>query len=479
MGVSVLLVNPNQMKPAIAPLGLEYLAEALDIHGLGVEVLDLCFEPDAQKALASAVDGGEFGLVGITVRNTDDCYLATQQSFIPHITEVVGWVREYTNAPVVLGGSGFSVSPSGILRRTGADFGVVGDGEIPLVRLANCVAEDAVTDEYCAQNPGLAMRRNGTVIINPPTWESFGQLPLRRRWLDNKRYFAEGGQAGIETKRGCPRKCIYCGDRHSKGRDVRTRPAIAAAREIMTLLEQGIDYLHTCDSEFNIPGYHAEAVSRELIRLGLADNLHWYAYCTPRPFTAKMAQAMAQAGCVGINFGADNGDERILQRLGRWHRPDDIRNAAKLCKDNGIACMFDLLLGGPGETEESVRATIELMKELEPDCVGVAVGIRIYPGTPMERIVRREGYTSANPNLRGQLEDNDDMVMPVFYLTAELGDGIFELLKDLIGDDRRFFFGGAPDESVDYNYSDHQPLVEAIRDGARGAYWDILRKMNA
>ena len=52
-------------------------------------------------------------------------------------------------------------------------------------------------------------------------------------------------------------------------------------------------------------------------------------------------------------------------------------------------------------------------------------------------------------------------------------------MKELVGDDRRFFLPGGPDETRDYNYNDNDVLVQAIRNGARGAYWDILRQMRA
>ena len=63
---------------------------------------------------------------------------------------------------------------------------------------------------------------------------------MTRRWVDNRRYFREGGQAGIETKRGCPCRCVYCADPVAKGRQTRTRPPEAVADEVERLLEQGI-----------------------------------------------------------------------------------------------------------------------------------------------------------------------------------------------------------------------------------------------
>ena len=83
MGLNVLLVNANRMKPAVAPIGLDYVAQALDAAGHHVELLDLCFVPDAVSAIGKRFAAGRPGpdLVGLTVRNTDDCYFASQESF--------------------------------------------------------------------------------------------------------------------------------------------------------------------------------------------------------------------------------------------------------------------------------------------------------------------------------------------------------------------------------------------------------------
>jgi hypothetical protein len=74
---------------------------------------------------------------------------------------------------------------------------------------------------------------------------------------------------------------------------------------------------------------------------------------------------------------------------------------------------------------------------------------------------------------------------PTFYISPSLGDDPAGLVAELIGGDKRFFTSGKSDQPepregpAGYNYNENQPLVEAIRNGARGAYWDILRRLNA
>jgi len=283
---------------------------------------------------------------------------------------------------------------------------------------------------------------------------------MTRRWADNRRYFREGGQAGFETKRGCTGGCVYCADPVAKGKQTRARAPEAVADEIERLLSLGIDHLHTCDSEFNMPPWHALAVCREFERRGLGEKLRWYAYCAPSPFSPELAVAMRRAGCVGINFGTDSGDEAMLRRLGRCYAPEDILNATRWSKETGMTVMLDLLLGAPGESRESLTRTIELMKRVGPDVAGVSVGVRLYPGT----------------SLAEQLGAGQDTSQPVFHLEPAVAPFVFDLLDALIGDDPRFLYFDPNRPERNYNYNANQRLTEAIRKGHRGAYWDILRR---
>jgi hypothetical protein len=207
----------------------------------------------------------------------------------------------------------------------------------------------------------------------------------------------------------------------------------------------------------------------EIVRRHLGDKLRWYAYCAPVPFSPELARLMHRAGCVGINFGVDSGDEEILGRLKRDFTPPDILNASLACKAEGIAVMLDLLLGSPGESRDSIIRTIELMRRAEPDRVGVAVGVRVYPGTELAKVVTQDG-------LREGLSGGDGPSDPLFFLEPRIAPFASELLDQLIGGDRRFLFfdPGRPDRN--YNYNANQRLVDAIKKGYRGAYWDILRR---
>jgi radical SAM superfamily enzyme YgiQ (UPF0313 family) len=462
----VALVNTNRMRPPIAPIGLDYVAEALQAAGHEPVVLDLCWAMHWPRAVERYFADEHYGLIGISLRNTDDCAFSSRQSFLGEYARMVEAIREHTDEPIILGGVGFSTMPEQVLEICAADAGVWGEGEFAFPALAGALAARRDWRDV----PGLVWRDGDGPRRNPPSYGDLASLPaMTRSFLDNRRYFTEGGQAGFETKRGCSGRCSYCADPVAKGRQVRMRPPAAVADELAALLAQDSDHLHTCDSEFNLPAEHAAAVCEEIMRRGLGERLRWWAYCAPAPFSRELAGLMRRAGCAGINFGTDSGDVEMLQRLRREFGPEDIANAARWCREAGIVTMFDLLLGAPGETEASLTRTLELMQRVAADRVGVSLGVRIYPGTELAAQVARG-------ELAEGLTEGDGLFAPRFFLEPRLAEGAAALIDRLTAGDPRFLFFDPSRPRSNYNYNANARLVEAISQGCRGAYWDILRR---
>ncbi|MHC4369539.1 MAG: B12-binding domain-containing radical SAM protein [Planctomycetota bacterium] len=321
------LVNTNTMSPAIGPLGLDYVAGAARESSVETDVLDLCFQADPSEAMRRYFRDRSPELVGISFRNVDDCFWPSADWFVPALKGTVETIRSMTDAPVVIGGVGYSIFPERILKYTGADFGICGDGEIATVELIGRLRQR----RDFAGVPGLVWRHGGEVRSNSPSWPDPISLSTARDSIDNLRYFEQGGQCGLETKRGCNRKCIYCADPLAKGNVLRLRDPREVADEAESLASRGIDVLHFCDSEFNVPRSHAAAVCEEFHNRSLGDRIRWYAYLSPLPFDADLARAMARAGCVGINFTGDSGSESMLWTYRQRHGKKDLAEAVKLC----------------------------------------------------------------------------------------------------------------------------------------------------
>jgi tryptophan 2-C-methyltransferase len=473
MARRVSFVNTNQVKPAIAPIAFDYLSAPMQRAGFELTLLDLCFADDCDAAIAAHCRAQAPDYWAVTLRNTDDVYFSSGYSFLDKIRDIVASLRRARPVPIVMGGAGFSVMPEKLLDYLGADFGIVREGEFSFPELLTCL-EGARPFTHV---PGVVYRTTAGVRSTPLDHDTFGRLdllgPHKRELVDNKHYFAKGGQIGIETKRGCNRTCIYCVEPLIKGRKVRMRNPDDVVDEMESLVDRGINVFHINDSEFNLSVAHPLALCRAIVRRNLADRIQWYAYGMPRPFPDELAAAMKAAGCVGMNFGVDSASAKMLGILRRTFRPADIEHAVNAAKRHGLEHILELLFGAPGETKDTVRETIEFVKRIDPERVSVTVGLRIFPGTELERMVRSEGLSGSNPNLHGHIDGNGDLLHPVFYLPTSLGPEPQKFIAELIGDDRRFF--GANDRLFNYNAND--ALVEAIAQGERGAYWSILNRL--
>ena len=463
---TVMLINANVTRPPVSPVGLEYVGEALVDAGIPVRVLDLSFESDWKASLRRELRQNEPLAVGISVRNTDDCSFISRKSFLPWIRDVVSEVKHLSQAYIVLGGVGFSVLPEDTLRLTEAHFGVAGDGEEAIVGIARCL----INNEEFSDLPNLVYLYEGNITRSRKAYVNLASLSAPRRQLfDNKKYEALGAMVGIETKRGCPRHCIFCADPVAKGSTIRLRLPGTLVQEFKNLITQGVTWFHLCDSEFNVPILHAKEICHAIINAGLGDSIRWYCYCSPAPFDRELAGLMRRAGCNGICFGVDSLCDEQLLKLGCYHSTGDVVSLVSILKEEGINYMFDLLIGGPGETEETLRITIGKARELDIPLAGISAGVRVYPDTPLGNAIAG-GFDKDGLYPKGE----HTFYEPVFYLSPSLGQDASLLINMLVADDPRFLFLNAPEGKGSYNYANAEALYQMIKEGARGAYWEIL-----
>jgi radical SAM superfamily enzyme YgiQ (UPF0313 family) len=468
----VTLINTNQVKPSIAPIGLDYLHGSLVRAGFEVELLDLCFSEDFEADIANYCSTRRPDFWGVTLRNSDDTYFASQHSFMTLVQRMVQVVKRHSDAPITMGGVGFSIMPKQILDYCQADFGIVCEGEVSFPLLLTRLAKGESYDDIS----GLVYRTADGFKQNPTSYADLSQVGAHsRNFIDNKKYFALGGQAGIETKRGCNRACIYCVEPRVKGSKVRLRDPAHVVDEMESLLDRGIYAFHVNDSEFNLDIDHARAFCDEIRRRNLHERVQWYAYGMPAPFPDRLARSMSEAGCAGMNFGVDSASEKMLRVLKRTFRPKHIAAAVETCKRYQLPYMIEILFGAPGETAETVKETIDFLRQIDAERVFITVGLRVFPDTELEEMVRGEGISPDNPNLYGVIKDNDKLIYPLFYLASQIAPNPPEYIGQLIGDDPRFF--GVNTSNMNYNAN--QLLVEAIERGERGAYWAILADIGA
>ena len=131
---------------------------------------------------------------------------------------------------------------------------------------------------------------------------------------------------------------------------------------------------------------------------------------------------MARAGCKNVSLGFESGSENILNIMNKKFKPYEIRETSYLLTKNDIRQMGFLLLGGPGETRETVQQSLDFVDAMQPDSLKVTVGIRIYPDTPLSKYAAQKGV----------IAPDDDLLFPTFYLEKELENWLPETVANFM-----------------------------------------------
>lgn len=405
----ILLINSNTEKLPypVPPLGLCLAAASLQGE-YDVMIYDGAF--DSGAALPGIVSDYRPDYVGLSLRNIDDMNILKPADYIGLVREkFIEPLRGLTAAPLILGGSGFSIFPEYLVRYFGADYGVVGEGEAVLPRLIATL--DGGGDPSAM--PGVVSTR---VSGYRPNHDCIDMKNLPYAEIDRKIDFAPYRQRGsypIQTKRGCAHNCVYCTYNCIEGNVYRTRPAAHIAGEIEEAAERlGAVTFEFVDSTFNDPAGHAEAICREIARRGLGVRLRTMGI-NPCNVTPQLFELMRSAGFAQIDCTPDTASAAMLRTMGKNFSKEQLRVAAATVRDFDFPTMWFFIFGGPGETEDTIHETFQFIDEniSGRDMVHMTFGLRIYPGTPLRKRAIEEGMIDAG----------DPLVEPRFYISRELG----------------------------------------------------------
>jgi radical SAM superfamily enzyme YgiQ (UPF0313 family) len=395
----------------VAPLGALCVAAAARAAGHEVTFVDLGTERKPRQALKQALAKEKFGAVAFGIRNLDNCWSFAPRSYFAEVQEFAGTVRQHFAGPLILGGTGFSVSPQGWMQRLAPDCGVIGEGEHAFPELLSRLETGRSLEGIQGV---LTTAGNGGQSATPTrAIETLAPLPTPAHELCRyRRYLRRGGFVGVQTKRGCPFKCAYCMYPHLEGRRYRLRPPEAVAEEVDAAAGHGkLRNFFFVDSVFNDPRPHALAICRELTRRRVP--VQWSAFCNPTGFDVELAHAMKEAGCNGVEFGLDVASEKMLAALNKPFGQKEARIALQAAHDAQLPLAVYLLFGGPGETWADVEDTQNFLKSCATaTAVFATVGIRVYEGAPIAEVAKREG----------QVKPDQDLFEPAYYLSPGLAE---------------------------------------------------------
>lgn len=409
--MKILLIAPNRERSPfpVPPLGALAIAAAARQADHHVVLLDLMFVRSTRQAIRAALRGNDFHVVALSIRNLDSCMYHCPKSYDKTVRQISQEVRAMTDAPLVVGGSGFSLTPKAWMECLKASFGLVGEGE----RAFPALLEQIVLKQTLKNVPGVVCADDQ--VDNHLEACDVGMEEVVRPAHDlcsYGRYLSGGGYISVQTKRGCPHECIYCQYPQLEGRPYRLRNPESVADEIESVKNQNDSFaVYFVDSVFNTPREHALAVCRQIVRRKLV--FPWMTYCNPLEFDLELAKTMVDAGCVGVEFGLDSANEKMLAVLRKPFTLSDIKSSFKAATEAKLPFAVHLLFGGPGETIADILESQKFLDSChKATAVFATVGIRIYPGTEIEKIARSERSISSD----------NDLFRPVYYVSSELSD---------------------------------------------------------
>lgn len=446
--MKVLLVSANRLNApyAVYPLGLDYVARAIeDRHE--VRVIDLNTANTA--ALVAALNETPPDIVGISIRNIDNTDTLDPRGFTGQYRDLAALIRTHVTAPIVLGGSGFTIFPAELMALLEADYGIIGEGE----RLAALL--DAIENGGDpAHIPGVILP-GGAAVIPRPISDHLNRKVNGAPAVTNY-YVRRGGMLNLQTKRGCPFRCIYCTYPHIEGRAMRPIAPAEVAATALALQEAGARYLFITDSAFNADYGHSLAVAEAFLAAGL--SIPWGAFFAPTRPPDGYYERLAKAGLSHVEFGTEAMSNRVLQSYGKPFQVDDVRHAHATAQAAGVHVAHYMLLGGPGETTETLAETLSNIDKLRYTVVFFFCGMRIYPHTALYRLAVENNM----------IAPEQDLLEPVFYRSDAIDeDRILQMVQNHAAGRGNWVFGAGGEET-------EKILTRLHKRGFVGPLWEFL-----
>lgn len=454
MGNRILLISNNRCTEPypVFPLGIGHIAAALARNLYTVKILDLF---DANASLGAVLLGFKPDYIGISQRNFDNIRIKNTRVFADDIVSLVKQIRKMSCAPIVLGGSGFSLFPREMLKLTGADFGIQAEGERALVELLHALDKQRPH----AAIPGLVYRSGNRVIVNKKKSCTLQFItPALRPDSLSALYLKNGGMQNIQTQRGCGFKCCYCTYPLIEGTRVRHRDSREICGELKRIKKSGAGYFYIVDSVFNTSNKHVAEICEEIIKNKV--KLSWGCFLRPQGLTADLVDLMVRAGLKHIEFGSDSYCDSVLEAYGKHFCFSDIFHASELARRMRVHYAHFLIMGGPSETEKTMQESFFNSKKLRRTVHFPFVGMRIYPGTRLDDLARREGYIPKNTGL----------FRPRFYITPHISQSrIFTILRQFNRRTHNWIAGDLPPSLV--------TIAHGLRaKGIEGPLWEFLAR---
>jgi radical SAM superfamily enzyme YgiQ (UPF0313 family) len=378
------------------PLFLAYAAALLEQGGFDVRVID---------GVPLNLREKEF-LARVQESSPDVIFFEPNAAVLDDTLRLIKQMRETVPVTVVLGGSHATTTAQHLLESYQfIDYVVIGEYERSLLRLMEHLRDG----EPVAALRGIAYRNDsGKAVINQRSEAiaPLDDLPIPARHLfpsyfeSNMAVYRDGFCQNtpayhMHTSRGCPFQCNFCDRIHVLFADNKQRffsPA-RVVKEMLHVKATGAREIYFDDDNFTSNKAHVIALCDEIVRSKV--DLPWSAMCDAIVLTPDLLKKMSDSGCIGIKFGLDSADTRVLNTIHKPLKLENLERVVETAKALRIKTHASVVLGLSGETKETLHKTFAYVCELDIDSIQFSLATPL-PGTPMYRDLELAGDLTTN-----------------------------------------------------------------------------------
>jgi len=384
----LLVVYDNDSYMHWFPLGLGYIGAILLKYGHDVVIYNQDMHHYHEEHLTDFLNKNKFDIVGVSV-------IAGYYQY-RKLLKISSAINKSKNRPIyIIGGHGPSPEPEFFLKKTKADFAVLGEGEITIIELLEAISSKKSPSGV----KGIAYREGENVIINEKRGliKDIDSIPFPAYRLFPMEYYRlirlphstnKDFAIPLLSGRGCVFKCNFC---YRLDEGFRPRSNESIIEEIKLLKKDyGITYIAFADELLMSSVKRTFNLCEALLKDDL--NIKWS--CNGRLNYAQpdVLKVMKKSGCVFINYGIEAMDDQILKNMNKILTTEQIIKGIEATLAAGISPGFNIIFGNIGENAETLNKGVEFLLKYDDGAqLRTIRPVTPYPGSPLYYYAIKEG----------------------------------------------------------------------------------------
>ena len=328
-------------------------------------------------------------------------------SYLPAVIEFVGKTKAMLpDMPIVVGGQMATHTPKLVLEKTGADFCIAGEGEVPLLSLVKCLQSGNGYSDVA----GLFFLREGQVTgsglgepmsfedIPMPNWSDFPMDYYMYAGPHPSPYWDTGPRRSFPwlLSRGCPMRCNFC----ASGCEPRYKSIAQSVTELQEIVRTfRPDHIVFGDNFFT----RNRKYTTELCEAFLTSEFRFEFTATARANSVdpQLLALMRKAGCRAIFYGLECSNNKILRFMHKGITVEQMIEAVEMTKNAGIYPTVSIMFGQPCETFEdffySLQVALTSINHKDPVSYDASVmPLLTFPGTEIYQYAKQHGYFTSD-----------------------------------------------------------------------------------